>query len=803
MHPNVDHDSPDAGLAIPSALPLLPVRDAVVFPSMILPLYVGRDLSSHAVETALEGDRLLVLVAQRDPEVEDPGPEDLYAVGTVGMVMRIMQLPEGRMKVLVQGLAKVRVVNVLRTEPHIDVQVEEVPAEPGVPWTVEVEALLRAVRAKVEELLALRHLPPEIASVVAGVEDPGRMADLVASNLRLRVAEAQEVLEIADGVRRLRKIDAILRRELAVSSVQAEIQTAAREELSRSQREQFLREQLRAIQSELGETDEQAAQLAELRRRVAEAVMNDEARAEAERQIDRLARMHPDSSETQVVRTYLEWMVELPWGRLSPDHFDLARARDVLERDHAYLDRVKERVLEFLAVHKLRGEQGTKGPILCLVGPPGVGKTSLGRSVATAMGRKFVRISLGGLRDEAEIRGHRRTYVGALPGRILQGMRQAGESNPVFMLDEIDKLGADYRGDPAAALLEVLDPEQNHHFRDHYLGVPYDLSRVLFIATANLVDPIPRALLDRTEVIRLPGYTPEEKEEIGRRFLVPRQLEQCGLRPEQVRVSRAAVREVITRYTQEAGVRGLEREIGRALRKIARRVAEQEIQRTAITTRNLRTYLGPAPLHDSGVPRREEVGIARGLAWTETGGEVLLVEASMVRGRDLILTGQLGDVMKESARAALSWVRARAAPLGTSELLARHEIHLHVPAGATPKDGPSAGVTMATAMISLLSGVPVRADVAMTGEITLRGRVLPVGGIREKALAALRRGLRTVILPAANQPDLEEIPVELARRIRFCLVRDMDEALELALVSPLPSARRSSARTAKARAAQA
>jgi ATP-dependent Lon protease len=691
---------------------------------------------------------------------------------------------------------------VQRTEPHIDVSVEEVTDEPGVPWTVELEALLRTVRAKVEELLALRHLPPEIASVVASVEDPGRMADLVASNLRLRVAEAQEVLEIADGVRRLRKIDAILRRELAVSSVQAEIQGAAREELSRSQREQFLREQLRAIQTELGETDEQAAQLAELRRRVAEAVMNDEARAEAERQIDRLARMHPDSSETQVVRTYLEWIVELPWGRLSPDHFDLARARGVLERDHAYLDRVKERVLEFLAVHKLRGEQGTKGPILCLVGPPGVGKTSLGRSVATAMGRKFVRISLGGLRDEAEIRGHRRTYVGALPGRILQGMRQAGESNPVFMLDEIDKLGADYRGDPAAALLEVLDPEQNHHFRDHYLGVPYDLSRVLFVATANLVDPIPRPLLDRMEVIRLPGYTSEEKEEIGRRFLVPRQIEQCGLRPEQVRVSKAAVREVITRYTQEAGVRGLERELGRALRKIARRVAEQEIERTAITTRNLRSYLGPAPLHDSTVPRKEEVGIARGLAWTEAGGEVLLVEASMVRGRDLILTGQLGDVMKESARAALSWVRSRATALGTSELLQRHEIHLHVPAGATPKDGPSAGVTMATAMVSLLSGIPVRADVAMTGEITLRGRVLPVGGIREKALAALRRGLRVVILPLANEPDLEEIPAELARQIDFRLVRDMDEVLALALVSPFQAPRRSPARPPKPRAAQ-
>ncbi|MCZ6823873.1 MAG: endopeptidase La, partial [Deltaproteobacteria bacterium] len=715
---------------------------------------------------------------------------DLYSIGTVGMILRLMRLPDGRIKVLVQGLSKIRVINYLRTEPHIDVEIEEIPDETQEEWSVEVEALLRAVREKVEELLPLKHLPPEIMSVVANVDDPGQVADMIASNLRLRDEEAQEVLEICDPVRRLRKIDTVLRRELAVSSVQEEIQTSAREEMSRSQREQFLREQLRAIQSELGEADDRNAEIEELRARFDAAGLNEEAQTEANRQLDRLARMHPDSSETQVIRTYLDWMVELPWAHRSEDNLDLDHAREVLERDHAYLHRVKERILEFLAVHKLRGEAGSKGPILCLVGPPGVGKTSLGRSIAQAMGRSFVRMSLGGIRDEAEIRGHRRTYVGAMPGRILQGMRQAGTGNPIFMLDEIDKLGADYRGDPASAMLEVLDPEQNSHFRDHYLNVPYDLSGTLFVATANVVDPIPRPLLDRMELIRLPGYTPEEKEVIARRFLLPRQIEECGLTQAKVKVSRAVIREVITRYTQEAGVRSLEREIGRMLRKVARRIAGGETDRVSITLRNLRGHLGPAPVLDEVIPRNEEVGTARGLAWTETGGEVLVVEATMVRGRGLLLTGQLGDVMKESGQAALSYVRSRGVELGVSDALARNEIHLHVPAGATPKDGPSAGVTMATAIVSLLTGIPVRCDVAMTGEITLRGRVLPVGGVREKALAALRRGMSNMILPEANRGDLEEIPPELARKLEFHFVRGMDEVLALALAEPVTPPRR-------------
>ncbi|MCP4003512.1 MAG: endopeptidase La [bacterium] len=759
---------------------------------MILPLFVGREVSTNAIETALESDRLLALVTQRDPEVDEPGPEDLYEVGVVGMIMRLMRLPDGRLKVLVQGLSKIRVKNVLRTEPFISAEIEELEAENENEneWTIEVEALVRGVREKVEELLPLKHLPPEILSVTANVDEPGRLADLVASNLRLRVEEAQGILEINDGIRRLRKIDGLLRRELAVSSMQAEIQGAAREELTRFQREQFLREQLRQIQDELGETDDKRNELEELRSRIESSGMNEEARVEADRQLDRLSRMHPDSSETQVIRTYLEWVTELPWAKKTEDNLELSHARDVLENDHAYLHRVKERILEFLAVHKLRGGGGGKGPILCLVGPPGVGKTSLGRSIAQAMDRSFVRMSLGGMRDESEIRGHRRTYVGAMPGRIIQSMRQAGANNPVFLLDEIDKLGADYRGDPAAALLEVLDPEQNSNFRDHYLNVPYDLSQTLFIATANLIDPIPRPLQDRMEVIRLPGYTPEEKEVIARRYLVPRQIEECGLSADCVKVSRAAIREVITGYTYEAGVRSLEREIGRMLRKVARRIAEGEAEGASITLRNLRAQLGPAPMLGNSIPRNAESGLARGLAWTEAGGEVLVVEATMVRGRGLLLTGQLGDVMKESGQAALSYVRWRGTELGIAEALARNEIHLHVPAGATPKDGPSAGITMATAVVSLLTGIPVRSDIAMTGEVSLRGRVLPVGGVREKAMAASRRGIFTLILPEANQHDLDELPPELARKMEFHFVSHMDEVLEIALTSSINPKRR-------------
>ena len=793
----MDDASPSSAFSVPQTLPLLPIRDAVVFPSMILPLFVGRDVSVGAIESAIEGDRLLALVTQRDPDVDEPTPEDLFSIGTVGMVMRMMRLPDGRLKVLVQGLSKIRIEHYLRTEPHIEVRVEELVTEQPSEWTVEIEAMVRGVRTKVEELLPLKHLPPEILSVTANVDDPGRLADLIASNLRLRVDEAQEILEIAEPVVRLRKVDALLRRELAVSSMQVEIQSAARDEMGRSQREAFLREQLRAIQAELGEADDRANELEDLRARIKASGMNDEALSESLRQLDRLERMHPDSSETQVVRTYLDWMADLPWAKVSEDNLELDHAREVLERDHAYLNKVKERILEFLAVHKLRGDAIGKSPIICLIGPPGVGKTSLGRSLAQAMDRSFVRMSLGGVRDEAEIRGHRRTYVGAMPGRIVQAMRQAGTANPVFMLDEIDKLGADYRGDPAAAMLEVLDPEQNNSFRDHYLNVPYDLSQVLFVATANLADPIPRPLLDRMEVIQLPGYTPEEKEVIARRFLLPRQIVECGLSSADVEVSRAAVREVVSGYTREAGVRSLERELARMLRKVARRIAEGDTKRVSLTLRNLQSHLGPPPVLDEAIPRQDEVGLARGLAWTQTGGEVMVVEAVLLRGRGLRLTGQLGDVMKESGQAALSYARWRGTELGIDQRLARSEIHVHVPAGATPKDGPSAGITMAAAIISLLTDVPLRSDLAMTGEITLRGRVLPVGGVREKALAALRRGLSHVILPEANRCDLDEIPPELARRIEFHFVRTMDEVLQIALTEPKLAGRRSRRRVAR------
>ncbi len=767
----------------------MPIRDAVVFPSMVLPLFVSRAASIKALETALAGGRLVALVTQRDPEVEDPGPDDLYAVGTLGMLMRFMHLPDGRVKVLVQGLSKIRLRHFLFTEPHIEVEVEPIEADPvGADqneWTVETQALFRSVREKLESLLPLRQVPAEGAAIASHVDEPGRLADLVASNLALQAEESQSLLEIEDPIRRLRKVDAMLRRELAVSSVQAEIQSTARDELMRGQRDHFLREQLRAIRAELGESEEKNPEVEELRSRIQTAGMNSEARAEAERQFERLARMHPDSSEVQIVRSYLEWMADLPWQAATDDNLDLAHAREVLEHDHAYLDGVKERILEYLAAHKLRGGGAPKGPILCLVGPPGVGKTSLGQSIARAMGRNFVRMSLGGLRDEAEIRGHRRTYVGALPGRILHGMRQAGSVNPVFLLDELDKLGADHRGDPASAMLEVLDPEQNSNFRDHYLNVPYDLSKVLFVATANLVDSIPRPLLDRTEVIRIPGYTHEEKEQIARRFLLARQLEGAGVRSSQLTISPGAIRETIRRYTQEAGVRGLERELGRMIRKGALRLAEGETEKISISRRNLRRFLGPAPVPDAVVPHSREVGVAIGVAWTEAGGETLIVEASLLRGRGLTLTGHLGSVMKESGQTALSYIRGRAGELGLAESLNRSAVHLHVPAGATPKDGPSAGVTMATALLSALSGIPARSDVAMTGEITLRGRVLPVGGVREKALAALRRGIRILILPEANRYDLEEIPPELARQMEFHFVTRMDQVLQLALTKPL------------------
>jgi ATP-dependent Lon protease len=769
-----------ADFELPSELPILPLRESVVFPYMVMPLFVTREKSVAAVEDALAGDRLLLLVAQRNAELESPTPDDLHRVGTVAMVMRTLRLADGRVKVLVQGIAKARIESFVENEPAFWAQVAAIPEDEEAEWSAEAEALARTVRGRVEELLPLKNLPPEILSITANVHEPGRLADLIASNLKLRLAEAQEVLEVVDPLARLRRVDALLRRELEVTSMQAEIQSQAKEEMSRGQREHYLREQLRAIQAELGEVDSRQEDVGEYRQKLDEGGLTPEAYEEAMRQLRRLERMHPDGPEAQVVRSYLDWMVELPWSKLSPDRLDLRRARQILDADHAHLESIKERILEFLGVRKLR--QDSRGPILCLSGPPGVGKTSLGRSIARAMGREFVRVSLGGMRDEAEIRGHRRTYVGALPGRILAGLKQAGTRNPVFVLDELDKLGSDFRGDPSSALLEVLDPEQNNKFSDHYLNVPFDLSAVFFIATANVLERVPSPLRDRMEVVRVPGYTPEEKLDILRSYLIPRQVEEAGLPTTRIRWSDAALRTMITDHTFEAGVRELERKVAAVCRKAARRAAEGDTRALRVDPKTLSRFLGPARHEREIGASVPEVGVATGLAWTEAGGDVLRIEAALTRGRGLVLTGQLGDVMKESAQAALTWVRWRLGDFGVDEdLFSRRELHVHVPAGAIPKDGPSAGVTMATAIASLATGIAVRPNVAMTGELTLRGRVLPVGGVREKALAALRAGITTMLLPEKNLEDLREVPKELVKRMKFVGVAHMDEVLEVAL----------------------
>ena len=766
--------------AVPEELPVLPLRELVVFPYMVLPLFVARERSIAAIEDALAGDRLVLLTTQREGDTEEPEPDDLYSVGTVAMVMRILRMGDGRVKVLVQGLAKARIEAFLEHERCRWVRCTPLPSDDQASWSVEGEALIRTVRGRVEELLPLKNLPPEVLSVTANVHEAGRLADLVASHLRLRPAEAQELLETVDPLVRLRRIDNVLRRELDVTTVQAEIQSQARDEMDRGQRDAYLREQLRAIQAELGETDPRGEEVDDYRQKIEDLGMPEEPMDEAMRQIRRLERMHPEGPEAHVVRSYLDWMVELPWNVQSSDRLDLVHAKTILDEDHAHLHPIKDRILEYLGVRKLRGD--SRGPILCFVGPPGVGKTSLGRSIARAMGREFQRISLGGVRDEAEIRGHRRTYVGAMPGRIIQALKQSGTCNPVFMLDEINKLGADFRGDPSSALLEVLDPEQNHCFSDHYLNVPFDLSRVMFIATANALENVPAPLRDRMEVIRVPGYTPEEKVEIARSYLIPHQLSEHGLPEGRIKWSDAAVSRVVTEYTREAGVRNLERQIAKICRKTARRAAEGETGNVSISRRGLAKYLGPPKYLEERPSHIGEIGVTNGLAWTESGGEVLTIEATLIRGKGLQLTGQLGDVMKESGHAALTFVRSRADAFGFDEaVFARHEVHVHVPAGAIPKDGPSAGIAIATAMVSLATRQPVRGDVAMTGEVTLRGRVLPIGGIREKALAALRAGITTVILPRKNMQDLTDIPADLKRRMTFVPVDHMEDVIEAVL----------------------
>ena len=768
---------------LPETLPLLPVRDVVVFPYMILPLFVAREASVSAVEAALNRDQLVFLTAQYDPEVDLPGPDDMYQVGAVGMIMRQLKLPDGRLKVLVQGLTRARIKNWVREQPYFEVSMEATDEALIKEVSVEVEAMMRNVREASEKILALRGLlSGDVMAILNSVEDPGRLADMVASNLRLKISEAQQILEESDPVARLELVHSHLGKELEVSTMQAKIQSDAQEEMSKSQREYFLREQMRAIRRELGDAEDRFQELEELRGGVAGLKAPVEVKAEAAKQIDRLSQMQPEAAEATIIRTYLDWILDLPWGSYTRDRLDISRAQRILDEDHYDLDKVKERILEYLAVRKLNPHM--KGPILCFLGPPGVGKTSLGRSIARALGRKFVRISLGGVRDEAEIRGHRRTYIGALPGRILQGLKTAGSANPVFMIDEVDKVGSDFRGDPTSALLEVLDPEQNHAFSDHYLGLPFDLSRVMFITTANLDDTIPEALLDRMEVIEIAGYTDEEKVQIARSHLIPRQQKEHGLKEGLVSISDNAVLEVIRGYTREAGLRNLERELGSVYRKLARRVAEGKEGPFSVTGGNLHRFLGTPKFLDDEERGEGEVGVATGLAWTAFGGEALRVEVSLLYGKgNLTITGQLGEVMKESVQAALSYARSRAAEFGLSrDFYEELDLHLHVPSGAIPKDGPSAGVTICTAIVSALTGIPVREDVAMTGEITLTGKVLPVGGLKEKTLAALRARLSQVLVPEKNKKDLSEIPKKVRRRLKLLPMSHMDQILDLALV---------------------
>ena len=768
---------------IPDALPMLPVRDIVVFPYMFLPLFVGRESSIKAVETAMEKDRLILLITQKDPANDKPGPDGIYSIGTVAMVMKKLKLPDNRIKILVQGIAKARIKSYVLEDPTFMVEIEKIDEIIPADISVEVEALMRNVKEHCEKILSLKGLvSPEIMEVLENVNDPGRLADLVASNLRLNIEESQNVLEILDPVERLNKVNEHLSKELELSTVQAKIQTQAKEEMSKTQREYFLREQLRAIKGELGDLDEKAQEVNEFSEKIKKAKMPPDAEKEARKQLMRLEQMHPDSAEASIVRTYLDWMVDLPWAKSTKDCLDIAKAKKVLDEDHYDLEKVKERILEYLSVRKLKKKM--KGPIICFAGPPGVGKTSLGKSIARALGRKFVRISLGGIRDEAEIRGHRRTYIGALPGRIIQGLKQAGTNNPVFMMDEIDKVGADFRGDPSAALLEVLDPEQNYAFSDHYLNIEFDLSNVMFITTANMVEPIMSALKDRMEIIELSGYTDEEKLKIARQFLLPRQLEENGISEEYIKISDEAILAIVHQYTAEAGLRNLEREIGTVCRKVARAVAEGNKAEHKITKSTINKYLGVPkrlPEEDREV---NEIGIATGLAWTQVGGELLYIEAMLMKGKgNLVLTGSLGDVMKESAQAALSYIRARADALGISPtLFEKHDIHIHVPAGAIPKDGPSAGITMATALISAITRVPTSKDIAMTGEITLRGHVLPIGGLKEKALAALRHNITKVIIPERNRKDLEDMPETIKNKMEFIFVSTVDDVLDVALV---------------------
>ena len=763
------------GVLIPGELPIIASKNSVIYPSMTTPMSSGSEETARLIDDAAAGDKLIGFFALRPGKDEDT-QENLYNIGTAARIARMFKTPDGSIHALLQGISRIKLSKTTQTEPYLKGKVTEV--KDHIDKTPEVEAMSRNILSLFQKVVSLApNLPDELAIFALNISDQGKLADFVASQSNLNLEESQEILETLDVQKRLEKLTPLVARELEILELRGKIQSEVKDVVDKSQRDFYLREQLKAIQKELGESDEQTVEINELKEKIKKVNLPDEAKKEAQKELDRLSRMPPQAAEYSTIKTYLDWIVSLPWSKFTEDNLDIKQAREILDEDHYDLDKVKERVLDYLAVHKLKKDM--KGPILCFVGPPGTGKTSIGRSIARALGRKFIRLSLGGVRDEAEIRGHRRTYVGALPGRILQGIRRAGSNNPVFMLDEIDKVGADFRGDPSAALLEVLDPEQNFSFSDHYLEIPYDLSGVMFITTANLADPIPPALRDRMEILELPGYTEVEKLHIARKFLLPRQLEEHGLPADSFTISDETILDIARSYTREAGLRNLEREIGTICRKIARQVAEGKQSTTDVSLAMLEDFLGPRKFRYELTEEKDEVGVATGLAWTQAGGDILFIESTLVPGKgNLTLTGQLGDVMQESARAVLTYVRSRAASLGADEAFyEKNDLHIHIPAGAIPKDGPSAGITMAISLVSALTKRPVPRGTGMTGEITLRGRVLPVGGIKEKILAAHRAGLKRIFMPQENERDLKEVPQQVKDEIEFVFIKNIDEAL--------------------------
>jgi ATP-dependent Lon protease len=765
---------------IPAELPILPLRGTVAYPDLVMPLIVGRDRSIRLVDEANAGDKMIGIITQRNPDIEEPGIDDLYNIGTVATIMKMVKMVDGSQRIVVQGICRFKLVEFTTSEPHLRAKI--LPIFEEYQKDIEIDAMyinLKNLYKKAVEMAP--YLSSELSQIASQMENPGNLVDLIGSTINIGVAEKQEILEKIDLKERLKKVTILLNREVETLELSSRIQSHVKEGIDKTQREYYLREQLKAIQKELGETDDKMSEMEEIRKKILEAKMPADVQKIAEKELDRLSKMSNMSAEYTVSRTYLDWLTEIPWSQATEDNLNIKDASKILDEDHYDLTKVKKRILEYLAVRKLKSDM--KGPILCFVGPPGVGKTSLGKSIARALGRKFMRISLGGIRDEAEIRGHRRTYVGALPGRIIQGVKKAGSNNPVFMLDEVDKIGMDFRGDPSSALLEVLDPEQNFSFSDHYLEVPFDLSKVMFIATANMLDPIPPALKDRMEVLELPGYTEEEKLMIAKQFLIPKERFEHGLNEELIEFQDDALKVVIKSHTRESGVRNLEREIAAICRAVAKDVAEGMTDKKVITADSIHGYLGPIKFFSEVAERVKYSGVATGLAWTPTGGDILFIESTKMRGKgNLTLTGQLGDVMKESAQAALSYIRGKAGDFGiTEDFFEKNDLHVHVPQGAIPKDGPSAGVTMLVSLVSLLTDRHVRNDVAMTGEITLRGLVLPVGGIKEKVLAAKRAGIKSVILPKLNEKDLEEVPESIKENMEFKFIERMDEAVEICL----------------------